>query len=139
MQDAFVKVWKNMSKFDTKKKFSTWVFSITKNTAYDFLKKKKTFPFSVFASEDGNNMLECIEDETVLHSQELLQKMDNVKDAKEFVVSLSKKEQIILSLYFDQGFSLSEIAEILGSSPNTIKSRYRRTILWLRKKYFVKK
>lgn len=139
VQDTFVKVWKNISKFDTTKKFSTWIFAITKNTAYDFLKKKKTLPFSAFAGEDGNNMLEYIEDEKILHSQALLQKMDNAKDVEKFVASLSAKDQIILSLYHDQGFSLTEIAEILGSSPNTIKSQYRRAILWLRKKYLPKK
>lgn len=139
VQDVFVKVWKNMSKFDTKKKFSTWIFAIAKNTAYDFLKKKKTIPFSAFAGEDGNNILECIEDETILRSQELMQNMDNVKDVQKFVASLPAKVQIILSLYHDQGFSLKEIAEILSSSPNTIKSKYRRAILWLRKKYSAKK
>ncbi|MBI4159946.1 sigma-70 family RNA polymerase sigma factor [Candidatus Wolfebacteria bacterium] len=40
-QETFVKVWRNLKKFDQNKSFKTWIFSIAKNTAIDFLKKKK--------------------------------------------------------------------------------------------------
>jgi len=40
-QDVFVKMWKNLKKFDQQKKFKTWLFAIAKNTALDYLKKKK--------------------------------------------------------------------------------------------------
>lgn len=137
-QDVFVKVWKNISSFDSKKKFSTWLFAIAKNTTYDFLKKKKTLPFSMFETDDGN-ILEYIEDETILHSQELLKNIDNAKVVKKLLSELPVQTQTILLLHHTQGFSLEEIAEILGSSPNTLKSRYRRTILHLRKIFLSKK
>ena len=137
-QDVFVKVWKNISSFDGEKKFSTWIFAIAKNTAYDFLKKKKSLPFSMFENADGN-ILEYIEDETILHSQELLQKMDNAKAAEELLTSLPVHTRTILLLHYTQGFSLMEIAEIFGSPSNTIKSQYRRAILHLRKSIPFKK
>lgn len=131
-QEVFVKVWKNISAFDETKKLSTWIFAIAKNTAYDFLKKKKTLPFACFENEDGINVLENIEDQTVLHSQALLQKMDNAKEAEEYLNSLSPQLKTILLLHHQQGFSLVEIAEILGSSSNTVKSKYRRSLIFLR-------
>ena len=45
-QDVFVKVWRNLKKFDREKSFKTWIFAIAKNTAFDHLKKKKAIPFS---------------------------------------------------------------------------------------------
>ncbi|MBU4479872.1 sigma-70 family RNA polymerase sigma factor, partial [Patescibacteria group bacterium] len=39
-QEVFIKVWKNIKKFDQKKSFKTWIFAITKNTALDYIKKK---------------------------------------------------------------------------------------------------
>jgi RNA polymerase sigma-70 factor, ECF subfamily len=137
-QDVFVKMWKKIRSFDTEKKFSTWVFAIAKNTAYDFLKKKKTIPFSTFENENKESFLEYIEDETILHSHELLQNMDNAKDARELLVSLPVETRTILSLHYLQGFSLIEIAEILGHPSNTVKSRYRRAILQLRQQLFSK-
>jgi RNA polymerase sigma-70 factor, ECF subfamily len=138
MQDVFVKVWKNLSSFDTEKKFSTWIFAIAKNTAYDFLKKKKSIPFSTFENEDGESILEYIEDETILHSHELLQKMDNTKDVQELLASLPVETRTILLLHYNNGFSLVEIAEILGHPSNTVKSRYRRAIMQLREQLFSK-
>jgi RNA polymerase sigma-70 factor (ECF subfamily) len=138
VQEIFVKVWKNLKSFDQNKKFSTWIFAIAKNTSFDFLKKKKSLPFSFFENEDGSNILEYIEDKNILHSEELFLKMDNNKELKSFLKKLSPKERSIISLYYEQGFSLVEIAEIFGSSSNTIKSIYRRSILNLRGKYFAK-
>ena len=54
-QDVFVKIWKSISSYDSQKKFSTWIFAIAKNTAFDFLKKKKTIPFAAFGNESGKN------------------------------------------------------------------------------------
>jgi len=44
-QEVFVKVWRNFRKFNQKKSFKTWIFSIAKNTAIDFLRKKKQYHF----------------------------------------------------------------------------------------------
>jgi len=135
VQEVFVKVWKNISKYDAEKKFSTWIFAITKNAAYDWLKRKKSIPFAAFEKEDGTNILESVEDETILHSHSLLQKMDDAKNAQEFLNTLSPQNKTILLLHHQQGFALSEIAQIMGHSNNTIKSKYRRAILSLRNQF----
>ncbi|MCX6813734.1 MAG: sigma-70 family RNA polymerase sigma factor [Candidatus Azambacteria bacterium] len=46
-QEVFVKVWKNLKKFNTSKNFRVWLFTIAKNTALDWLKKKNALPFSL--------------------------------------------------------------------------------------------
>lgn len=138
-QEVFVKVWKNINSYDTQKKFSTWVFAIAKNSAYDFLKKKKSIPFSAFETEEGNFILENIEDETILHSHALLQKMDDAKQAQEFLQTLSPQMKTIMLLHHDHGFSLAEIADIMGHPTNTIKSKYRRALISLRQQFFSRK
>ena len=133
-QDVFIRVWKNMETFDARKKFSTWIFAIAKNAAFDYLKKKKSLPFTFFKGEEGTNILEYIEDEKVLDSLAILGKIDNEKALSVFLQELPPKSRSILLLYHSQGFSLAEVAEIFGSSQNTIKSIYRRSILALREK-----
>jgi RNA polymerase sigma-70 factor (ECF subfamily) len=139
LQDVFVKMWKNLETFEQEKKFSTWLYAIARNTAYDYLKKKKTLPFSAFENENGFNILENIEDQAILHSGALLQKIDNAKDVEKYLKSLSPQLKTILLLHHQQGFSLTEIAEILGATNNTIKSKYHRTLIFLRKLKFSKK
>src|SRR5579864_3367577 len=56
-QDVFLKVWKNAKKVDKNKNFKSWIYTIAKNTALDFLKKKKSIPFSSFEDADSKNLL----------------------------------------------------------------------------------
>jgi len=56
-QEVFVRMWRNLRKFDQQKSFKTWIFAIAKNASLDFLKKKKAIPFSRFENEQGKNML----------------------------------------------------------------------------------
>ena len=52
-KETFIKAWKNIRSVDPQKNFHTGLFTIAKNTAYDFLKKKKTVPFSDFIDDEG--------------------------------------------------------------------------------------
>ena len=46
VQETFIKVWKNINKFDINKaSFKTWIFTVAKNTATDFLRKKRIYFF----------------------------------------------------------------------------------------------
>ena len=132
-QEAFVKAWRNLKKFDQQKSFKTWIFSIAKNAALDFLKKKKAIPFSEFENEDGENALtETLADSSPL-PQELLEKADIVKILNAAIEKLSPKYRMVLFLRYNDHFTFREIAEIFGESLNTIKSRHQRAILILRK------
>ena len=47
VQETFIKAWKNLNRFKIEKaSFKTWLFTIAKNTALDFLRKKKSLNFS---------------------------------------------------------------------------------------------
>ena len=131
-QDVFVKVWQSISSFDKSKKFSTWIYAIAKNTSLDWLKKKKSFSFSVFEKDDGASFLEYIEDEKSLSSQEILAAIDARNDAADLLRRLSLPLQTILLLHLKHGFSFVEIGTIVGQPTNTVKSKYRRAILELR-------
>ncbi|NTW26960.1 MAG: sigma-70 family RNA polymerase sigma factor [Candidatus Moranbacteria bacterium] len=133
VQEVFVKVWKKADSFDLDKKFSTWIYAIAKNATFDHFKKKKTLPFAAFENEDGTNALENIEDQAILHPNALLERMDDVRNVHELLNTLSPKLKTILLLHHKQGFSLVEIAEILGTPSNTIKSNYRRALIFLKK------
>ena len=41
MQEVFLKVYDNLKGFKQKSQFSTWLYRITVNTTYDFLRKRK--------------------------------------------------------------------------------------------------
>lgn len=133
-QETFLKVWRHISRFDQSKKFTTWLFTIAKRTAFDALRKKREIPFADFATEENSVALETVED-----TQEL---PDRVLDQKRTATELWKKletlpsvYQVILTLHYHEELSLNEIATLLGVSYNTIKSRHTRAIHLLRQAY----
>jgi len=113
-QEVFVKVWRNLKKFDKNKKFKTWIFTIAKNTCLDWQKKKKTLPL-FFA--------ETIRDPSPILNEPL----DRILER------LSPKYRMVLFLRYNDHFTFREIAESLGESIDTIKTRHRRGIAILKK------
>ena len=132
-QETFVKVWRNLKKFNQQKSFKTWIFAISKNTAFDYLKKKKTIPFSEFENEEGKNaFIETFADPAHLPDK-LLEKADMAKILTSVIEKLSPKYRMVLFLRYNDHFSFKEIAESLGESLNTVKSRHRRALIILKK------
>lgn len=128
-QEVFLKVWKNIKKFDQDKAFKPWLFQIAKNTSIDFLRKRKTIPFSRFENEKGQNVLtETIE----AKSPNLLEILNNKRVLAAAMQGIDQKGQQIINLRHSYGMSFKEIAETFSESINTVKSRYRRTIASLR-------
>ncbi|MCX6789783.1 MAG: sigma-70 family RNA polymerase sigma factor, partial [Candidatus Gribaldobacteria bacterium] len=69
-QETFVKMWKNLKKFDQQKNFKSWLFTIAKNSSIDFLRKKKVTPLS-FAEEliaEKGDMVENIAQKDILEA-----------------------------------------------------------------------
>ena len=131
-QETFLKVWRNLRRFDRKKSFKTWLFTIARNTAFDYLRKKKSTPFSYFVDDEGHSWIDNIADEEVL-PDELLEKLDQEKNISKLIKKIPQKYQIILLLRYKDDFSLAEIAEILGHPYNTVKSQHQRGLMKLRK------
>lgn len=129
-QEVFVKVWKNIKKFDQKKSFKPWVYQIAKNTSIDFLRKRKIIPFSKFENEKGQNMLV---DNMPATPDNLLENLSDKNVLAGAMQGLSEKEQKIINMRHRDGMSFKEIAEVLQESINTVKSRYRRTLANLKK------
>ncbi len=131
-QDVFVKVWKKIKQYNPDKAFKTWVFTIAKNTAIDYLRRRKSVPMSAFEDEEGNNILTDKLADIQPLADEMLAKQDWVKWLGEKISQLSYIYREVLQLRYQSDFTLEEIAETLGESINTIKSRHRRALLALR-------
>jgi len=134
-QEIFVKVWKNAKRVDSNKNFKSWLYTVAKNTALDYLKQKKAVPFSVFETPEGKNALvESLLDTTDLPDKnfELIQQNQQFMAA---IGKLSEKYRTVLTLYYYQYLNFREIAQKLKEPLNTIKSRHRRGLLLLKKTF----
>jgi len=130
-QEVFIKVWKNMGKFDvSKSSFKTWLFTITRNTITDYLRKKKIPVFSDMNSDD-EEYTETLKDETILPN-EAMEKLEDKEFLDSLLAKLPSNYKEVLILYYQEEMTFALIGETLGKPLNTVKSWHRRAIIKLK-------
>ncbi len=122
-QDAFVRAFNALDKFERKAKFSTWLYRIVYNVCLTRLKKKeKQFEF-IREENDVENETEIFP--FVLPSLEY----DNVEllgIIKSLIQELPEKYRAILSLFYFQELSYEEIGQVTELPIGTVKTHLFR-------------
>jgi RNA polymerase sigma-70 factor, ECF subfamily len=134
VQETFLKVWKNLKKYNVDKNFRTWLLTICKNTCLDMLRKHQTIPFSeIFKSiEDfSNERISTTYSENISYSLGIENKIQNQ------ISQLPEDYQTILYLRTTKDLSFKQISLLTHKPLNTVKSQYLRTVKIL-KQYFSK-
>lgn len=133
-QDIFVKAWKKIATYDSSRNFKVWLFGIARNSAIDFLRKKKSLPFSSFENDDGENpLIESLADTEKL-PDEIFEQQDLRDKLTSAISELPVADQEAVLWHYQDQLSFREIGEITGESVNTVKSRYQRALQKLKKK-----
>lgn len=133
-QETFIKVWQHLSRFQTTKSFQTWIFSIARNTAIDFFRKKQPLVFSQLEDEEREHFENTIQDERPLPT-EVLDRHVDTEELQHALQTIPPHAKAIVLMHDLEGMTFQAIADATNESMNTVKSRYRRALLRLRE-YF---
>ncbi len=135
VSEIFIKVWKNINGFDpAKARFKTWLFTIARNTAIDFSRKKHSLLFSDIGKggeEDVNSLADNIPDEQILPDA-ALQKLQDSEFLNKLLDRLPENYKTVLVLHYQEEMSFDEIGKILNKPLNTVKSQHYRALQKLR-------
>lgn len=131
VQETFIKVWKNMSKFDPKQSFRGWIFTIARNTTTDYMRKKKTVPFSVLSKDEELPFEESLSDQQPLPDETLAQ-LEDTASLEKLLATLPIDYQMVLLLHYQEGLTFEEVGDVVDKPPNTVKSWHRRALIQLR-------
>lgn len=120
VQDIFIKVFLNLSRFNEQSSFSTWLYSITYNFCIDLIRRKKKIP--VLFAEDvgriGDEAVPEIPDSVLLEmKQERLQ---------EVLSRLPEGDRIILLMKYMDEMSIKDISDLLRKTESAIKMQIMR-------------
>lgn len=121
MNNGFLKIYKNISKYDESYDFKPWFKTIMVNTAINYVKKMKKYKAEVNLEEAS----------TFSTSNDILSKI-SFKELLGTIQSLSVGYRTVFNMYVLDGYKHEEIAEQLGISINTSKSNLSRAKLRLR-------
>ena len=133
-QETFLKVWKNLKKFQVDKNFKVWIYAIARNVLIDWFRKKKNINFSQLDFSEDNLFEETLIDTEPL-PPELFERQEIVEELNGALTEISPDYRMIILLHDKEDLTFEEIAEITKKPMNTVKSQYRRGILALRKRF----
>ena len=119
-QDAFVRAFRAIKRFDPTKRFFTWYYQILRNLCLNFIRDKKRHAtaFSEIDENEVKQLADESQDASVLAEQNELKKA-----LWEAMDDLKPKEREIIVLKDFQDLAYRDIAEILEIPIGTVMSR----------------
>lgn len=125
LQDAYIQTFRKLDTLENPEKFASWLGIIVANTAKNALQKKNPMLFSEIMGDQEEEEFEYqIEDESIENQPEIAYSQRETQElVHELIDSLSEEQRMCILMFHIEGQSISEIAESLGCSENTVKSR----------------
>jgi RNA polymerase sigma-70 factor (ECF subfamily) len=127
-QQVFAKIYFSIRNFDFRSSLLTWIYKITVNECYDYLRKKRVRKLvyeSDFSVEEAKRL------ETSEPAIDPASPVDRQLAQHDFVVKLlskvSEQDRSLILLKEVEGYSVEELAARTGLNENTIKVKLFRT------------
>jgi RNA polymerase sigma-70 factor, ECF subfamily len=127
-QQVFAKIYFSIKNFDFRSSLLTWIYKITVNECYDYLRKKRVRKLvyeSDFSEEDAQRM------ENSEPAMDRRPKIDDTLEKRDLALKLlakvSPEDRSLIVLKEVEGHSVEELARMTGMNENTIKVKLFRT------------
>jgi RNA polymerase sigma-70 factor (ECF subfamily) len=138
VQEIFLKVFRNIDGFKGEAALKTWIFKIAFSEILNRLRWwKRRHRFATMSLDDPPNGTGAGAGHNVASSgptpEEVLQSKEQETAIQQALRKLSKEHRSIIVLRDIEGFSYNEIADVLGVSIGTVKSRLARARADLKK------
>lgn len=115
LNDGFLKVFRNIKKFNKDQPFKPWFRKIVVNTAINYIKSQKKYRMEIDIEEAKN----------VPSAEEILSQI-SYKELMELIQTLTSGYRTVFNMYVIDGYKHQEIAEKLGIQVSTSKSNLSR-------------
>jgi len=114
-QEMVLQLWKSLSRYDGRWRFSTWMYRICLNVAISCHRRERTR--SRYILSQSQHLLEGVE--------ELEQESEEIRQVTEYIQALDPLHRALVMLYLD-GNSYRDIAEILGITETNVATKLYR-------------
>ncbi len=128
VQELFLRLWNRSQEFDSNRgALGVWLLSIARNMAIDYVRSAQTRFSSRLRSMEHVDALCFSHNPTARESR-----IHDVRTIREAFATLTADEKRLMELAYFEGFSQSEIAELIHEPLGTVKSRMRAALERLR-------
>lgn len=129
-QQTWLLVLEKIGRYDARRSFEPWLFSVAHNLAIDFLRRR---PGETLDSEDDSGLPAA--GRFAVPGPDPLDRLLDFERSAILAACLGELPAIhreVLTLRFEEGMKLEEIAEVSGVPLSTVKSRLQRALEGLR-------
>jgi RNA polymerase sigma-70 factor (ECF subfamily) len=126
MQEAAVKAFTNLSSFDGRSSFGTWLHRVTYTTCLNVLRARGGTPESIDADDVGQTEIRAGTgqlSQARLADSDLAAEVSERLDLEQALRALSAHQRAVVCLVLELGFSLDQAANILDVPAGTVSSR----------------
>jgi RNA polymerase sigma-70 factor (ECF subfamily) len=121
-QEAFIRAYQAIDRYDTSRSFATWVLSIASNYSIDQLRKKKV---TILSMDNEKHAWLAPPDPGPSPEKAALEK-EKLGQIQSLLTSLNEVDRAAVILQYWHDYSYEEIAETLDLSSSAVKSRLFR-------------
>jgi RNA polymerase sigma-70 factor (ECF subfamily) len=126
-QQVFAKVYLSIKNFDFRSSLITWIYKITVNECFDYLRKKKVRKL-VYESDLSEDEVRRVENADPAIDRQPAADLNLAR--RDYVLKLlsrvSEEERMLLMMKEVEGHSVEELAAMTGMNENTIKVKLFR-------------
>lgn len=122
-QETFLKVYRNLDKFNLQLSFSTWLYKVATNVCLSHLRRRRFLP----CLESDERELERMAPSGTGNPAELLEQSEVSDLLRTALQKLPTRCQLVLILKYMNGLSYVEIAEILKTSRENVETTLYRS------------
>lgn len=126
-QETFIKVYRAISSFKGDSSLSTWIYRIASNVCIDYIRKNDKFSeVPLYKTDDSGNTYDIDIASPVGNPEEYVESTETICEITNALNKLSDEHKEVIILRDIEGFSYTEIADILEIEQGTVKSRIAR-------------
>lgn len=126
LQDSYIRGFQHLEQLNHVDSYRPWMKRIAVNTAKNWLIKKgreKNVLFSQLTEEENDQVFEFRDEREEVLPDVVIDREETSRLIGEIVDTLSEEQRMVVGMFYYEEMSVKEIAEILGCSENTVKSR----------------
>ena len=121
LQNTFVKVFQYLKNFKGESKLFSWMYRIATNEALTFLNQKAKLN-GITSEALQNKTIDNLKADVYFDGDEIQIKLQKA------IITLPKKQQLVLKMKYFEELKYEEIAEILGTSVGALKASYHHAV-----------
>ena len=120
-QETFVKAFRSLAAFDTRRRLSSWLFRIAHNTAIDAMRRSHPQPAPIDATPNAASA-----EPSTPPGPDPVERLELGRALEEALAQLRPEQRAAIELRYESGLSFDEIGAVLGVPEVTARSHVHR-------------